>query len=36
MNLKKIILEEVDNFDWMTDIPLASEFITKDNIYILA
>ena len=32
MNIEKIILEE--DFDWMTDIPLDSEFITKHNIYI--
>ena len=31
MNLKKIILEEVDNLQWMKDIALP---ITKDNLHI--
>jgi len=25
---------EKEDFDWMTDIPLASEFVTEDNVRI--
>ena len=34
MDIKKIIYEEIGEFEWANEVPEASEQVTRDNVFV--